>query len=125
MEGRSGAGADERAVKRISAWQDPFRYLSPGLRKHRTVRRTEDQIKGAPKFTRSTDWDWSDRARDCSVYYYYRTPLRYESFELKRPEARVVARAFTARTPSRALDQLERPLRRHLTRGFAMGAKPS
>ena len=67
---------------------------------------TEDQIKGAPKFTRSTDWDWSDRACDCSVYYYYRTPLRYELFELKLPEARVVARAFTARTPSRALDQL-------------------
>jgi hypothetical protein len=38
---------------------------------------TEDQLKGAPKFNRSTDWDWSDRARDRSVYDYYKTPLWY------------------------------------------------
>jgi len=25
---------------------------------------TEDQLTGAPKFNRNTDWDWSDRARD-------------------------------------------------------------
>src|SRR5579864_3936743 len=24
---------------------------------------TEDQLKGAPKFNRNSDWDWSDRAR--------------------------------------------------------------
>jgi hypothetical protein len=23
---------------------------------------TEDQLKGAPKFNKSTDWNWSDRA---------------------------------------------------------------
>lgn len=39
---------------------------------------TEDQIRGAPKFNRNTDWDWSDRARDRSVYDYYRTPLWYD-----------------------------------------------
>jgi hypothetical protein len=38
---------------------------------------TEDQLKGAPKYTRSTEWDWSDRARDREVYDYYRTPLWY------------------------------------------------
>ncbi len=38
---------------------------------------TEDQLKGAPKFNRSTDYDWSDRSRDKSVYDYYKTPLWY------------------------------------------------
>jgi hypothetical protein len=38
---------------------------------------TEDQLKGAPRFNRSTDWDWSDRARDRTVYDYYKTPLWY------------------------------------------------
>jgi PRC-barrel domain len=38
---------------------------------------TEDQLKGAPKFNRSTDWNWSDRARDKTVYDYYKTPLWY------------------------------------------------
>jgi hypothetical protein len=36
---------------------------------------TENQLKGAPKFTRSTDWDWSNRANDRRVYDYYKTPL--------------------------------------------------
>ncbi len=38
---------------------------------------TEDQLKGAPKYNRSTDWDWSDRARDKQIYDYYKTPLWY------------------------------------------------
>jgi hypothetical protein len=38
---------------------------------------TEDQLRGAPKYGRSTDWDWSDRANDQRVYDYYRTPLWY------------------------------------------------
>ena len=38
---------------------------------------TEDQLKGAPKYSQSNDWDWSDRARDRSVYDYYKTPLWY------------------------------------------------
>jgi hypothetical protein len=38
---------------------------------------TEDQLKGAPKFNRNTDWDWSDRSRDKAVYDYYETPLWY------------------------------------------------
>ena len=37
----------------------------------------EDQLKGAPKFNRSTDWNWSDRSRDKAVYDYYKTPLWY------------------------------------------------
>jgi hypothetical protein len=28
---------------------------------------TEDQLNNAPRFNRSTDWDWSDRARDRTV----------------------------------------------------------
>jgi hypothetical protein len=38
---------------------------------------TESQLKGAPKYNRNTDWDWSNRARDREVYDYYRTPLWY------------------------------------------------
>lgn len=38
---------------------------------------TEDQLKGAPKYSSSTGWDWSDRARDREVYDYYKTPLWY------------------------------------------------
>jgi hypothetical protein len=38
---------------------------------------TENQLKGAPKFTRSTDWDWSNRANDRQIYDYYKTPLWY------------------------------------------------
>ncbi|MGA7444563.1 MAG: PRC-barrel domain-containing protein [Candidatus Sulfotelmatobacter sp.] len=38
---------------------------------------TENQLKGAPKFNQSTDWDWSNRARDKEIYDYYRTPLWY------------------------------------------------
>jgi hypothetical protein len=38
---------------------------------------TESQLQGAPKFTRSTDWDWSSRENDRRVYDYYSTPLWY------------------------------------------------
>jgi hypothetical protein len=38
---------------------------------------TEDQLKKAPKFNSSTDWNWNDRARDREIYDYYGTPLWY------------------------------------------------
>ncbi len=38
---------------------------------------TESQLKGAPKFNRNTDWNWSDRSRDREVHDYYKTPLWY------------------------------------------------
>jgi hypothetical protein len=38
---------------------------------------TEDQLRGAPKFNRSTDWDWSNRTNDQRVYKYYNEPLWY------------------------------------------------
>jgi len=38
---------------------------------------TEQQLKGAPKFSRSNDWDWSNRDRDREVYGYYGSPLWY------------------------------------------------
>ena len=36
---------------------------------------TEQQLKGAPKYT-GTNWDWEDRARGRKVYDYYGTPWR-------------------------------------------------
>jgi hypothetical protein len=38
---------------------------------------SEDQLKGAPKFNRGSDWNWSDRSRDRTVHDYYNTPLWY------------------------------------------------
>jgi hypothetical protein len=38
---------------------------------------TEDRLKGAPKYNRRTEWDWSDRNRDKDVYDYYRAQLWY------------------------------------------------
>ena len=38
---------------------------------------TEDQLKGAPKYNRNREWDWSDRANDRRVYDYYGTPIWY------------------------------------------------
>jgi hypothetical protein len=38
---------------------------------------TEDQLKGAPKFSHAQSWDWSNRANDRRVYEYYKTPLWY------------------------------------------------
>ena len=31
----------------------------------------EEQLKGAPKYSKHESWDWSDRARDKQVYDYY------------------------------------------------------
>ena len=36
---------------------------------------TEDQLKGAPKYSESQGWDWSNRENDRRVYDYYKTPL--------------------------------------------------
>jgi hypothetical protein len=38
---------------------------------------TESQLKGAPRYSRSQDWDWSNRDNDRRVYDYYKTPLWY------------------------------------------------
>jgi hypothetical protein len=38
---------------------------------------TENQLKDAPKFNQNTDWDWSNRAKDQTVYDYYRVELWY------------------------------------------------
>jgi hypothetical protein len=43
-----------------------------GLEGYR-VNMTEDQLKGAPKFNRNTDWNWADRSRDRTIDEYYRT----------------------------------------------------
>jgi hypothetical protein len=33
---------------------------------------TEDQLRGAPAFTRDRSWDWSDRQRERELHDYYR-----------------------------------------------------
>jgi hypothetical protein len=38
---------------------------------------TADRLRGAPKYSRTSDWDWNDRARDREVYDYYKAPLWY------------------------------------------------
>jgi hypothetical protein len=35
---------------------------------------TEQQLRGAPTFTRDSDWDWSDRSREGQLHDYYRAP---------------------------------------------------
>ena len=32
---------------------------------------SEDQLKGAPKFRRDEEWDWSDRERSRRISDYY------------------------------------------------------
>jgi len=38
---------------------------------------TADQLRGAPKYSQASGWDWDDRARDREVYSYYNTPVWY------------------------------------------------
>ena len=43
-----------------------------GLEGYR-VNVTEDQLKGAPRFNRNTEWDWSDRSTDRTIDDFYGT----------------------------------------------------
>ena len=36
---------------------------------------TEAQLKGAPKFNRNTNWDWSNQSRERAINDYYSNPL--------------------------------------------------
>ena len=38
---------------------------------------TEQHLKGAPRFNKNSDWDWTDRSRDREVYDYYGDQLWY------------------------------------------------
>ena len=38
---------------------------------------TEQQLKGAPRYSQAQSWNWSDRANDRKVYDYYSTPRWY------------------------------------------------
>jgi hypothetical protein len=38
------------------------------------VSMTDDQLRGAPRFNRNADWDWSDRSRDRTIHDYYGSP---------------------------------------------------
>ena len=38
---------------------------------------TEQQIKGAPKYSKAQSWDWSNPANDEKIYSYYNMPLWY------------------------------------------------
>ena len=55
------------------ATEPEVRHQSCGYR----VGVTEDQLKGAPKYNRNSEWDWSDRSRDKVISDYYRAPLWY------------------------------------------------
>jgi hypothetical protein len=35
---------------------------------------TEDQLRGAPAFSRDRDWDWNDRIREQELHDHYRAP---------------------------------------------------
>jgi hypothetical protein len=62
-----GMGEEEHAV--------PWSKLTydPNLGGYRTDI-TEQQLRGAPTFTRDSDWDWSDRSRERQLHDYYRAP---------------------------------------------------
>ena len=36
---------------------------------------TEQQLRGAPRFSGERDWNWADRARNHAVYDYYGVPV--------------------------------------------------
>jgi hypothetical protein len=38
---------------------------------------TEQQLKGAPKYSKTQNWDWANPANDEKVYAYYNMPLCY------------------------------------------------
>ena len=38
---------------------------------------TEQQLKGAPKYSKAQSWNWSDPSNDQKVYQYYNMPLWY------------------------------------------------
>jgi hypothetical protein len=38
---------------------------------------TASTLTGAPKYDPSSDWDWSDRAKDSRIYDHYGVPLWY------------------------------------------------
>ena len=61
-----GIGEDEYAI--------PWSKLTydPSLGGYRTDI-TEDQLKGAPAFSRDRQYDWSDREREQELHDYYRT----------------------------------------------------
>ena len=35
---------------------------------------SEQQLKGAPKYSRHESWDWGDRSRDQAIHDYYKVP---------------------------------------------------
>jgi hypothetical protein len=38
---------------------------------------TEQQLKGAPRYSKAQSWDWANPANDEKVYAYYNMPLWY------------------------------------------------
>jgi hypothetical protein len=38
---------------------------------------TEQQLKGAPKYSSAQGWNWADRANDRKIYDYYNMPIWY------------------------------------------------
>jgi hypothetical protein len=38
---------------------------------------TDQQLRGAPKYSKTQNWDWNDRQNDRRIYDYYNVPLWY------------------------------------------------
>jgi len=66
-----GMGEDEQVI--------PWNKLDydVGLGGYRTDI-TEEQVRGAPAFSRARDYDWSDRNRERELHDYWRTPYYWD-----------------------------------------------
>jgi hypothetical protein len=71
VEGTAVYGADERGLLSAALVQPKIRYQPWRIPR----RRYRGPAKGAPKYSHSTEWDWSNRSRDREVYDYYKMPL--------------------------------------------------
>ena len=62
-----GMGSEEHTI--------PWSKLTydPSLGGYRTDI-TENQLRGAPAFSRGQDWDWNDRSREQELHDHYRAP---------------------------------------------------
>jgi hypothetical protein len=67
-----GMGAEEHAIP----W-DKLTY-DTSLGGYRTDI-TEQQLRGAPSFSRDRNWDWSDRAQEQELHDYYGAPYYWET----------------------------------------------
>ena len=72
---RSTTGQSERfdqdRNRSRTTGQGRARTETEGTRSNTEVNLSEQQLKGAPKYSKHETWDWSDQARGKRVYDYY------------------------------------------------------